>query len=110
MFDRAFFETSLDAHVQAKRKCAADGSASVMLASDETIHVWSVEEVGDTFAVFEIFPRKGKARATGKEERKSGAPLFDLDRLALPYSVIGGVEVTTLTPRDKAAGFRRTGE
>jgi hypothetical protein len=54
----------------------------------------------------EIYPeKKGKVRTHSKEERTLGAPLYDLDMLAIPYETIADVRVTTFTPETKKFGF-----
>ena len=109
MFDRAFFETSFNRHVDEKRKWAPDGSVRVRfhLSSGEIVTVWSLEEATDGSLVLGIYPRRGKARKTPKAERDLGAPQYDLDRLAIPYEAIIDVEITTLAQKDRKAGFQQ---
>ena len=69
------------------------------LTNAAEMSVLSIKQVTDGYVVFEIFPLKGNPRKHTKEDRVQGAPVHDLDRVAVPYSMIAEVEITTRQDR-----------
>ena len=109
MFDRGFFETDLPAQANEKREFAEDGSVTVKLhlTNGETLVLLSTVKVAEGYAVFGIYSRDKKLRKHTKEDRERGAPQFDVDRLAIAYNFILGVELTTSRqPGKKTIGYQ----
>lgn len=108
MFDRAFFETVLKNQVIEKSRQSAEGAVSVklQLSSGDTVTVSTIAWVGDGYAIFDVFPPSGKLKPMEKNERRHGAPPFDLSRLAIRYEAITSVEITGASQRGEHPGFK----
>jgi hypothetical protein len=108
LFNREFFETDLIRHCDEKRKYSHDGSVSVRLKLTNAVEmsVLVIKQVTDSYVVFEVFPLKGSLRKHTKDDRTQGAPIFDLDRIAVPYSMIAEVEITTRQIGQQKIGFQ----
>jgi len=108
LFNREFFETDLSKHCDEKRKFSHDGSVSVRMKLTNAVEmsVLTVRQVTDSYVVFEIYPLKGNLRKHTKEDRAQGAPVHDLDRVAVAYSMIAEVEITTRQIGQQKIGFQ----
>jgi hypothetical protein len=107
VFDETFFATSLPEHITAKGTESADQPAVyVTLRSGQEYKVGRVMDVSPQWVVFEIYPPNGKPpRLSNAQAQQAGAPLHDLDRLAVAYEYIVLVRVT-LEPKPRDLGFR----
>lgn len=107
MFDETFFTTSLPEHITAKGTESADQPAVyVTLRSGQEYKVGRVLDVSPRWVVFEVYPPDGKPpRPSSAQGQQAGAPLHDLDRLAVAYEYIVLVRVT-LEPKPRDLGFR----
>jgi hypothetical protein len=68
--------------------------------------VASIVEAGDAALVIEIYPEKGSMKKHPKDERALGAPLYDLDRVAIAYGTITRVVMTTRKTTKDPFGFQ----
>ena len=107
MFDETFFTTSLPEHITAKGMGSADQPAvHVTLRSGQEYKVGRVLDVGPQWVVLEVYPPDGKPpRPSSAQAQQTGAPLHDLDRLAVAYEYIVLVRVT-LESKPRDLGFR----
>jgi hypothetical protein len=107
VFDETFFTTSLPEHITAKGTESADQPAVyVTLRSGQEYKVGHVLDVSPQWVVFEVYPPDGKPpRPSSAQAQQAGAPLYDLDRLAVAYEYIVLVRVT-LEPKPRDLGFR----
>lgn len=107
MFDRTFFESGLPNLVTDKAKFSSDGTVTVKIfvSSGESFSVIKIVGIADGHVVIEPFPHDGKLRTHPKDERKLGAPQYDLDRFAIPYERITDVRITTRAQRNQKIGF-----
>ena len=107
MFDATFFQTSLPAHITAKGTASADEpSVHVKLRSGQEYKVGRILEVTPQWVMFEVYPPDGKPpRPSSTQAQQAGAPLHDLDRLAVAYEYIVLVMVT-LESKPRDLGFR----
>jgi hypothetical protein len=106
MFDENFFTTELQRHIRAKAVEGTDQpSLIVSFRSGQEYKVSRILEARPAWVVLEVYPLSGKApRKHNAEDRKTGAPQYDLDRVAVPYGNINLVGVT-LEPKSKGMGF-----
>jgi hypothetical protein len=107
MFDATFFTTSLPEHITAKGTESADQPAIYLtLRSGQEYKVGRVLDVSPQWVVLEVYPPDGKPpRLSSAQAQQAGAPLYDLDRLAIAYEYIVLVRVT-LEPKPRDLGFR----
>ena len=107
MFDETFFQTSLPAHIKAKETESVDQPVVHMtLRSGQKYKVGRILEVTPQWVMFEVYPPDGKApRSYSTQAQHAGAPVHDLDRLAVAYEYIVLVMVT-LEPKPRDLGFR----
>lgn len=94
MFDKAFFETRLPAHVRVKAEQAQPLSVHLKLHSGNEYTLRSIEEVGPGWLVVEACPPHAQS------------PDHHLDRLAIAYEDIAAV-VVRLQSDAGALEFRR---
>lgn len=106
MFDAAFFRNVLPSQITQKAKDSAEGvvTVEIHLHAGGQYTVASIVNVTDAAVIIEVYPERGPARQTPAAERKQGGPLADLDRIALAYSSISRVVITTRRAR-KDIGF-----
>lgn len=106
MFDAEFFRTVLQRHITQKAKDSREGvvTLEIHLQFGALYTVSDIIEAADAALIVEVYPDRGPAKKTGEGERKLGAPLFELDRVALAYSAISQVVITTRRAR-KDVGF-----
>jgi hypothetical protein len=108
MFDATFFREQLPREVSRKGKEGIDQpTVIVRLYSGVAYNVASLGEISGGWVVLEVYPERGTARRHDAEDRKGGAPQFDLDRVVVAYEHVTVVVVTLeRQPRSKASGFR----
>src|SRR6266571_2950142 len=107
MFDETFFKTSLPQHIKAKETESADRpSVCVTLRNGQQYTIGRILEVSPQWVMCEVYPPDGKPpRQHSAQAQQAGAPLHDLDRLAIAYEYIVLVMVT-LEPKPRDLGFR----
>ena len=107
MFDETFFKTSLPEHMKAKGTESADQpSVHVQLRNGQEYKIGRILEVSPQWVMCEVYPPDGKPpRQSSAQAQHAGAPLHDLDRLAIAYEYIVLVMVT-LEPKPRDLGFR----
>ena len=107
MFTADFFRTVLPKHISEKSKHSPEGVVTVELhvQFDTTYTIASFVEAADDGLIIETYPEKGSARKNPKEERELGAPQFDFDRIAVSYSTINRVVITTRRTTKTPFGF-----
>ena len=107
MFDQNFFTTSLPNQIRAKAEEGPDQpSVHVRLHSGQEYTLVRIVESGTGWVVFETYAPKGKKqREYSREGRKAGAPLYDFNRVIVPYGNISLV-VVTLEPNANGMGFQ----
>jgi hypothetical protein len=100
MLDADFFRDVLPSEIARKMKDNAEGVVTVEIrlhgGGQYTVASWAVT---DTALLLDVYPEKGPATRIPAPERKAGAPLADLDRVALAYSAIRRVIITTRRAR-----------
>ena len=105
MFDKEFFETTLPAQVGKKAKESAEPTLIIQLLTGQDYSVNRIVEVGLGWIALMVYPPGHKSpRKNTAEDRKAGAPLFDLDVVMVPFGSIGLVVVTTERQR-KGFGY-----
>ena len=111
MLDAAFFREQLPREVSRKGKEGIDQpTVIVRLNSGVSYNVASLGEISDGWVVLEVYPERRSARRHNVEDRKGGAPLFDLDRVAVAFNAVATVVVTLdRQPHSKASGFNPRG-
>jgi hypothetical protein len=109
MFTADFFRNDLPKHITEKSKHSREGVVTVELHIQfgGRYVLASILESADAALVIEAYPETGSPSKNPEEERALGAPQFDLDRIALAYSSISHVVITTRRAR-KEIGFRTT--
>jgi len=102
VFDAEFFRTVLPAQITEKSKHSSEGVVSVELHvhAGGTYLLNSIIDASDTALVVDVYPERGPARKNPAEERKLGTSQFDMDRIAVPYSAISQVVITTRRARN----------
>jgi hypothetical protein len=107
VFDETFFKTSLPEHIKAKGTESADQpSVHVTLRNGQAYKIGRVLEVSPQWVLCEVYPPDGKPpRQYSAQAQQVGAPLHDLDRLAIAYEYIVLV-IVTLEPKPRDLGFR----
>ena len=106
MFDETFFKTSLPEHIKAKGTENADQpSVHVTLRNGQKYKIGRILDVSPQWVICEVYPPDGKLpRQHSAQAQQAGAPLHDLDRLAIAYEYIVLVMVT-LEPKPRDLGF-----
>jgi len=107
VFDETFFKTSLPEHIKAKEMESADQpSVHVTLRNGQEHKIGRILAVSPQWVMCEVYPPDGKPpRQHSTSAQQAGAPLHDLDHLAIAYEYIVLVRVSLeLKPRD--LGFR----
>ena len=106
MFNSEFFRDVLTKHVTEKAKHSAEGAVTVELHLQFGGHyvVGSIVDAGDALLIVDVYPETGAPKKTPAPERQLGAPLFELDRIAIAYTSISQVVITTRKTR-KDTGF-----
>lgn len=107
MFTADFFRNDLPKHITEKSKHSREGVVTVELHMQfgGRYVLASIVESANAALVVEVYPETGPPAKNPEEERALGAPQFDLDRIALAYSSISQVVITTRRSR-KEIGFR----
>jgi hypothetical protein len=107
VFDETFFQTSLPEHIKAKETESVDQpSVHVTLRNGQEYKISRILEVSPQWVMCELSPPDGKPpRQHSTQAQQAGAPLYDLDRLAIAYEYIVLVRVT-LEPKPRDLGFR----
>ena len=107
MFDEHFFQTSLPAHLKTKETESMDQpSVHVTLRNGQAYKIGRILEVSPQWVMCEIYPPDGKPpRQHSAQAQQVGAPLHDLDRVAIAYEYIVSVLVT-LEPKSRDLGLR----
>ena len=105
MINADYFSRQLPADAAAKGSEGIDQPTVEVHLGDGTFYrVNRTIEVTDEWVVLEVWP-VGRLKKHDKEDRTTGAPLFKLDRIAVPYHVITRV-VLTLRPKADDVGFK----
>src|SRR5438093_6078153 len=109
MFDETFFKTSLPKHIEAKGTESTDQlSVRVTLRNGQTYKIGRILEVSPQWVMCEVSPPDGKPpRQHSAQAQQAGAPLYDLDRVAIAYEYIVSVMVT-LEPQARSGISRLT--
>ena len=107
MFDEIFFKTSLPEQIKAKGAESGDQpSVHVTLRNGQAYKIGRILEVSPQWVLCEVYPPDGRSpRQHSAQAKQAGAPLHDLDRLAIAYEYIVLVLVT-LEPKPRDLGFR----
>jgi hypothetical protein len=107
VFDETFFKISLPEHIKAKgTESAGQPSVHVTLRNGQAYKIGRILEVSLQWVMCEVYPPDGKPpRQHSAQAQQAGAPLDDLDRLAIAYEYIVLVMVT-LEPKPRDLGFR----
>ena len=107
MFDETFFKTSLPEHIKGKEtESGSQPSVHVKLRNGQEYKIGRILEVSPQWVLCEVYPPDGKPpRQHSTQAQQAGAPLHDLDRLAIAYEYIVLVLVT-LEPKPRDLGFR----
>jgi hypothetical protein len=107
VFDETFFQTSLPAHIKAKEtESAGQPCVHVTLRNGQEYKIGQILEVSPQWVMCDVYPPDGKPpRQHSAQAQHAGAPVHDLDRLAIAYEYIVLVKVT-LEPKPRDLGFR----